>query len=325
MASLQRVSVLFVLAQLVLAAAAARAQDPPAVVGVLTGPSDQAARRGERLVEELHRRDRAAVAPAELRRRLSASAAAIDAVKAARAAVRRSEQHALYMKRLPALAAAREALARLDSVAARHHAPTLTARAHVARALSFLLHPADEARALESFRAAVAADPGYRPDPDRLPSRAAGLLRKAQQEPAARRATSLAELATLTRLAGLARLVWIGATRGGGIGWLVYDARQRDTVATGRGTQTVRDLLALLTAPREKTPPRLPGWASPSPATLPASQPLGRGEDRPGPARPWYKRWWVWTLVGVGVGVGVGAAVLATRSSDPSYAISYSY
>jgi hypothetical protein len=307
-----------------LAGGPALADDSTGEIGVLTGREGRAERRGARLVKELGQRDLAVVGPAELRRRLSSSAEVASAIKAARAAVRRSEQHALYMKRAPALAAANTAVVKLNGVAARHHAPKLRARAHVARALAFLLHPADEARALEAFRHAVAADPGYQPDPDRLPSRTARLLHKARQEPAPRRMASLAELATLTRLAGLSRLVWIGATRGGSIGWLVYDATQRDTVAAGRRGQTVRDLVALLTATEQpkEAPPRVPAWSQ-DPATMPASQPL-QGESRP-PTRPWYKKWWVWTLVGVGVGVGVGVAVVATRPSDPSYVFSYSY
>jgi len=37
----------------------------------------------------------------------------------------------------------------------------------------------------------------------------------------------------------------------------------------------------------------------------------------PSPSRPWYGRWWVWTLAGVVVAGTVTATVLATRSSDP--------
>lgn len=47
----------------------------------------------------------------------------------------------------------------------------------------------------------------------------------------------------------------------------------------------------------------------------------GSGTDAP--ARPWYKRWWVWTLVGVGVAAAVTIPLVLTQGRDTTYQVGF--
>jgi hypothetical protein len=48
----------------------------------------------------------------------------------------------------------------------------------------------------------------------------------------------------------------------------------------------------------------------------------GSGSDGPAP-RPWYKRWWVWTLVGVGVAAAVTIPLVLTQGRDTTYEVGF--
>jgi hypothetical protein len=54
----------------------------------------------------------------------------------------------------------------------------------------------------------------------------------------------------------------------------------------------------------------------PGPAVAPAvglAAGTGAGQVDSTPPRPWYRRWWVWTIAAAVVGGGVATAVVLTR------------
>jgi hypothetical protein len=296
-------------------------------VGLLPVRGSRAAadRLGGPLGSALASRGLTVVGIEELQRTLTGAPEVARALKSARAAIEEAERHALYMKRADALAAAGRARAELRAVAARHHAPTLVARALVALALARLLKPPDEEGALSALRTALASDPGYAPNPDRLPSRAARLLQRAREARDPPSPPSLGELATLAPLAKVGRVIWIAVIAHpdrADVTLLVYDHEKRSVVTRYNGRLPkdglARRIAALVEPPLERSsPPRqltavAPAWTSAPDDGAP------RAERR---SRPWYKRWWVWTLAGaVVVATGVAVAVTATSStSDRTY------
>jgi hypothetical protein len=68
----------------------------------------------------------------------------------------------------------------------------------------------------------------------------------------------------------------------------------------------------LFPAPRAATQPR--SATQPKPATQPIPPP---------PPPPWYKRWWVWTIVGAVVVTSVSVPVLVLRRDTVGLAVTY--
>jgi hypothetical protein len=284
---------------------------------------------GGRLRSVLASRGLPVVGTEEMLRSLSQAPEVARALKAARAAIGEAERHNLYMKRADALAAAKRALVELKAVAGLHVAPTLVARAQVAVALAKLLKPPDEARALSAMRAAVAADPGYAPNPDRLPSRAARLLKRAHEARDPPSPPTLGELATLAALGKVERVIWIAVVSDpdhAEVALLVYDHENRSVVTRYNGrlpkNGLAQKIAALVQGPLDtkgspetrQLKPVAPAWTTTDKSAPRQSTPATR------PPRPWYKRWWVWTLAGaVVVGTGVAIAASAGSTSDRTY------
>lgn len=307
----------------------AASADAETRLGLLPVRGSQAAagRLGGPLGSALASEGFSVVGTEEVLRTLSRAPEVARALKAARASIEEAERHGLYMKRAGALAAAMRALAELKAVAARHHAPTLVARAQVAVALARLLTPPDDEGALSALRAALAADPGYTPNPDRLPSRAARLLHRAREAKGPPSPPTLGELATLASLAKVEKVIWIAVISHPDrtdVTLLVYDHDKRSIVTQYQGRLPedglARKIAALVQGPLERTPPRqlapmAPAWTS----TTDEGSPRQSNGERRSP-KPWYKRWWIWTLAGaVVVGTGVAVAVTAGSTSDRTY------
>ena len=300
-----------------------------AEVGVLPirGPRAVAGQVGSELRRALAAKGVQVLGPEELVRRLWRRAPEVAAsLQAARRAIEEAERAGLYMQRAASLKAARRAVDSLDTVAARHLAPSLVAQARVAEALGLLLQPADEKAALEALRAAVAADPDVRPDPDRVASRAARLLEHARRALTPTRPPDRSELAWLASSAGVDRLIWIGAfPRGGRVETVLvaYDGGRGAAASSsallspdGLGQQVAGQAAALLGVSAPKAPASrtvAPVWVDRAP---------------PAPARPapWYRRWWVWAIAGaVVVGAGVTAGVVASARTERAYQLRFSY
>jgi len=174
------------------------------------------------------------IEPSALSQRLADNREVARRLKAALAAVKAAEHHALHMLRTRALGAAGTSLDHLNRIAARHHAPRLVARAQTARALACLLKPADQKEALSALVEAASTDPAYNPDTDRFPSRARRLLARArllrQPTPPTER-----ELKTLAALAQVQHLIWSAVVEQQGallVNLVIYDARRGMVLAS---------------------------------------------------------------------------------------------
>jgi hypothetical protein len=247
--------------------------------------------------------------PRALRSKLAAVPSIRAALDAARQSLASAEQAALHMKRQVALKAARAALVQLRRVHARHQAAELVARAHVAEGLALLLHPPAPKAALRAFRQAYGAAPSYKVDPDSVPSRTALLLDRARQSAGRPQQPTIAEMAHLASWAAVERLVWAAGRRDGSDVILVvatYDRGQR--ALAGQQHRLSK--------------------ASASPAKLMALLPGLPLMPRRGPRPPvdrssaWYRRWWVWALVGA---VCAGSAVAITAAVQTNTGRSYSF
>jgi len=297
---------------------AAQGRDVSAAL-VVQGPADRAAaqRLGPAVTAELRRRGWPVLAPAELVARIAQHARVRETLARARTLLAAAETAIFDMRRADALASDSRATDQLIAVAAALHAPRLLAQAHAARARALLLAPADDESALLAFAAAVAIDPAYAPGDAGLPPRAEELLR------AARRAPDLAaaqpDLAAVLALAGLEAIVVV-APAAQDPQRLLVAVHHRDAggaLRTLRRRTAQRDAESVAAAALELAAP-LRGPAATAAAAIAARTPRAAAAPRPRRARPWYRRWWVWTAAGaVLAGAGVGLALVA-QAAAPS-------
>jgi hypothetical protein len=247
----------------------------------------------------------------------------------------RSARSALYMKRGESVDLARQAIRKLEGTLAPHHARAVLARAHGALARGLLLKPADEAGAREAFRAAIAAAPGFRGES--LPPRAAQLLEEARREARAVVPT-LEDLGKIATLARLDAVLWIAVHPAESsrvdlelVHFLASEGAVRSRLRKSGRVEDVTTLAAELVArvlrpPAASAPASRPRLLALPPATLPTPGP------RPGPApalsRPWYKKWWVWTIAGAvvaGAGLGLGLGLRSGGTPPPGFDFEFIY
>jgi hypothetical protein len=140
--------------------------------------------------------------PTDVQARLQKAPRVGETVDEASKLLGEASQASLYMKRGDAVRLSRQAIAKLQSVSGRFHAPRLLARANGELALSLLLKPADEAGAKEAFKKAVQAYPAYKPDKDRTHPAALKLLAAARAgwKPMAPKLADFAELSRLCQI-----------------------------------------------------------------------------------------------------------------------------
>jgi len=322
-----------ILSLLLLGPVAARADERRAALLPVEGEA--------KLAEQLERQLVAALPPGvkllgvdETRRLHLAEPSIGRALAAAAEQLKRADGALVRMQRPAAVAAARAAIATLEGAAARFHSRRALAEAHATLAHALLLRPPDEPGAAECFGRALAADPAYAPDASRSPPRVRAMVEAARRRLAPATAPRPAALAPLAGAAG-AGLVWISAHRdGAGV--------QLELVVNGRGGAIERHdhqpttearlvaacaarlgaALGPAPAPAAPARPAASAPAAPGPASRFAASPTEIA--RPAPAEPpapppgqrWYKRWWVWTIVGVAVaGTAVGLGVGLTRGN----------
>lgn len=277
-------------------------------VGILpaTGHRTLAEQLDSRLKQNLTpRTDHAVIDSGEMRTRLTRAPGVAAAVESARSWVVRAEQKLLHMKRQQAIDAAKEAISSLLAVGGRYHAPRLFSRANLVLARALLLKPSDPKTARVALQAALEATPNL--VLEQLPPKAARLARQVREEASLASPPPEEELATICKQSEVASLVWIAVQPRGEkvqVDLLVYargeqvmSQRQRKEVSADRLLQDVSDMVAGVLG---RT-----GVVAGSPAPSPGGQ-----------ARPWYRKWWVWTLVGAAVAGATVGVVLATRESD---------
>lgn len=241
--------------------------------------------------------------PVEVQARLAADPELAATLERAQEAIALSREQELRMNRPAAVAAAQSAIRTAQAIRGPWLAPELLLRAHTSLALASLLRPDDPAAASQSLRQALALNPGYRPAPGQLSARALRLLDEARPSARPLRPTAR-DLGWVAGRLRLARLLWIGLVPLPGarvrLEVVLYDG------ALGR----VRTRLEA-----ESSEARLLASA----ADL-VVQALGGPSESPRRAvapRPWYRRWWVWTLAGVVVaGAAVGIGLAASPSGD---------
>lgn len=246
----------------------------------------------------------AVLGPVEVQARLLADLQVAEALQQAREAIAAAKDDELQMRREASVGSAQKAIAHLERVHAGYHAPSLVTHAQATLALALMLRPADIEGASQAFRQALAVDPGYAPTTGQIPPRAAQLLQQEREQQPQVTAPGVASLSWLAGRLKLARLVWLRTSRSGEgkikVQILLYDHRRAQV--TRRLSGEVESDRALVETARL------------------VSQALGgirvrarRRDPAPPPVRPWYRRWWVWTIAGAfvaaGVGVGVGLAL----------------
>jgi tetratricopeptide (TPR) repeat protein len=317
-----RCASLAALAAAVLLPATLRAE----AIGVLSvGASPRAERIAGALARVLAGAGWRAIDSPALRARLAGATA--SASTAARQRIASAERAALQMERQQALEAAREAIAGLERAAARYHTPALLARAHAALALALLLQPVDEEGALAAYRAALEVDPAFSPDPDRLAPRAERLLERARREPARAPASTpvSGELAGLAEHGAVGRLILLRMV-GVELEALDCDARAASVrarlrarlAALGANEAAIAAAVAARLGLARVAARRALAPAAARAAVVPSTPP------RP---RSWYRRWWVWTVIGAAVAGTAVAVGLAARPAErpPSYEVHFSY
>jgi hypothetical protein len=304
------------LAGLLGAAAPAGARRSPTAVAILgiDGPADLCSRLGIRLPRNrrLSGGGWLVIGPAELVARLRRQPEVSSAVARAEAAVRQAEQALAQMERSAALAAGERALSRLRGVAGRFHSGPLMARAQLALAQAWLLHPERRDRSLAAARAAVRLDPELRPDPQQLSPKVTGLLDQARAGLAPPPPPTREELTRLAALAGTVdHLVWLRIRPGGATTTV-------SLLAFGDRAGVIHHETHTLTA--EKVEDRLARLVSEAVKRTGALRERQEPPPPPPTVRPWYRRWWVWAGVGVVlVGAGVTAGVLLGQGADEGY------
>jgi hypothetical protein len=288
-------------------------------VGILpvTGDRVLAADLDPSLGRAVAERGRAAVlGPVEVQARLNSDRAVTELLQRARDAIARARDHELRMNRDAATRDAKEAVRLLRRVRAAFHQPVLVTQAYTAMALAQLLMPANIPMARRAFSGALAVDPGYRPEPGQIPPRAAQILRQARRRAEQGHPTKR-DLAWIASRSGLARLLWLRLTPAAAgqrrkVQLMLYDHRQQRILLRlrkeidGRRALSQTSDLVVQALGRVDTHSASTTSQEPSPQ---ASQPS------PSP-RPWYRRWWVWTLAGVVVAGAVGVTLAVTRDTS---------
>jgi len=328
--ALAAVSVIPILA-IALFSSAARGEIKSGGILPVAGTPSVAARLDQALGRTVAERGmRAVVGPLELRLRIASRPEIKKALAAAKKHIAAAKSASLYMKRKSAVNSARAAIAELERSAARFHSPALLGGAHGALALALMLDPADPKGALLALRRAVAVDSAYRPDTDRLDPAAATLLGRARKENKVT-APASAALAQVASFADRKHLIWISALKKKttvALEVLVYDAEAKAIRAHLRqnakdgptlvdkvasliaaalvGMKTVSASQPLATTLPEKIIGPQPGAddAGDRPAVTAA---VGSQITKKSVSRPWYKKWWIWTIAGV---VTASAAVV---------------
>lgn len=217
---------------------------------------------------------------------------------AARLAIAQAEGHELKMERDLSLALATRAIAQLRRTGARFYAPRLWADAHIALARAQLLRPPDPTAAREALREALRVNP--RIVANAHPPRLARLVEQVRQHDVAARVPQADELASLSRRAGVARLLWLDVRPRGGrvaLRLATHDLAHQSYAATEQLVESAQ------------VPKRTAALASWSFGTVALT---GRLPAAPVTTHPWYRRWWVWTTAGVVIAAVATAAVVAT-------------
>jgi hypothetical protein len=278
-----------------------------------------------KLDEELHRAvaarsGRGIVGPVGVQARLWRGEGVAEKVQSARAAVEEAEQKVLQMDRRGAVAAAQRAVSLLVGVGGRYHTPRLLSRAHLALARALLLRPTDANAARAALRVALEATPeGLE---EQLPPRVAELLAEVRREPRRSREPTEGELSSLSQVAELPQLVWISTRARKGeveVELLVYDRRGRAPDRPVRSRVASDQLVAQVA--------ELVAASLPTPSASPViEKPAAPPKPVQTPATPWYKKWWVWTLVGVVVIGGTTAGIVAaTRDGSDGYTVRFQF
>ncbi len=267
--------------------------------------------------------------PLETRARMTQDRLIAAGLARAKKTLGQAREQLLQMKRGEAVRLARQSAAEAARVDARFADPALLARARGVLALALLLRPADEAGARQTFQNALALDSAFTSDPDHTPPRAARLLVQARKQPPAPVAPRGSDVQGMYGRLPLSQMVWLAAVSRQGkvrLEVVVFDAPRGKVLAHLHGGATAQRLVVQAAALIKRG---LQDPASkPARAFLPASQPNTRGATPPArPAAPavasspWYKKWWVWTIVGVavvGTGVGLGVGLSQSGGDPPS-------
>jgi hypothetical protein len=253
----------------------------------------------------------AVLGPVEVQARLAVDPEVVKRLEMARDAIALAREHELQMNRAAATRAAAEAIHQLEEVRAPFHVPELAARAYVTLALTYLLRPTDLKAVQGAFRQALAVDPSYKPAAGQIPPQAAEILERERKKPPRVRRPTPIDLAWLAKRLKLPRVVWLHVDHGGAAQIIVYTQNDPNPAAsTGKidianslpeAARLVRDSLGGVSKPPRPRPP----------------EPPPRGPT----GKPWYRRWWIWTIAGVvvaGAAIGVGVA-LARDEPSPRY------
>jgi hypothetical protein len=282
--------------------------------------------------------------PLELAARLKAKPAIKRALAALDDALAKARKGALFMRRKRAVTAARQAVAQAQAAFARFHQRRKLAEAYEALGQALLLKPSDQAGAKAAFAGAIAADPSFAPPAARMNPTTTKLLRAARSSyqpapPAPARLEALAQLASVRRVIWLAvvssgskrQLMVSTHQRGGGV-----DRQLRRALPPSDPTQAVAKALGALLAPaKPASAPTRVVVIEKQPASQPA-QPTSRRlaltpsptqPDKPAPrtSKAWYRRWWVWGIIGAVVVGGATATVIAVSSGSDRSGYDFSF
>jgi hypothetical protein len=303
--------------------------EPPAkapTAGVLPAAAEPALARAidEGLDAALGSRDRSILGPRALLARLAARPIVVEDRTRAEELIAEAEEATLRMERPQALERSARAIELLQGIGGQYHAAALLARAHFAAALAALLAPADARAARAAFARGLAIAPTARPDERRLSPRAQRLLSQAQQQGASRGPPATFARRRLCALLALDRLVWVqlgGAQERSTAEVVVFGAdgqqRERTTRAVAR-TGAVDPIAALIVEVLQGPAPPVAALEAPAATTLPAASLPASGDPAATRSRPWYRRWWVWTIAGAAAaGVAVAIAVSAGDEDPP--------
>jgi hypothetical protein len=255
--------------------------------------------------------------PAELQTRLWRAPGVAERVQSARAAVEEAENKLLHMDRPRSLAASGRAIRLLLQVGGRYHTPRLLSRAQLARARGLLLKPVDAMGARAALRAAFDAAPQM-PE-DRLAPKVLKLMREVRAEPRRPNPPTIGELSSMSRSAAAAGLVWVaGRPRNNGveIDLLIYDRQSRTLGRRLRrrvpGQRMVEETASLVAGAIGAHGPL--ALAAPPPKTA-----------KPQQSTPWYRKWWVWTLVGAAVVAGTTAGIVVATSAEDETSVTFHF
>jgi hypothetical protein len=262
---------------------------------------------------------RRVLAPIEVQSRLRSDGNAAIA----RARLAEAEEAMVYMKRAPAIAAARAAIGALGPFA-RLHSARLLAQAQGMLALALLLKPIDEQGALQAFQRALAADPRYRPSRDHATSQVRAHFEQARGMPLPVTGPPPGS----ARRLGVSQLVRVTIDAAGGLGQLrvaLQDhrgqvSRSREVAKVpiadlpGRALTLVTQVLDSVLEARPTVPQTATSRpAAVSPPTLPGKLPATSESTKKG-------RLWTWVAAGGAVaalatGAGLGLSAQADHDT----------